>query len=336
MPHRQSSFSASRRRFITLLGGAAAAWPMAARAQQPAMPVIGFLGSDTPELYADRLHIFRQGLSETGYSEGRNVAIDYRWANGQYDRLPELAADLVRHRVAVIFTLGSSAAAFAAKGATSTIPIVFQIGSDPVANGLIASLSRPGSNLTGVTTLGVDITPKRLELLHEAVPAVTVVAGLINPTSVRPEVQSSELQTAGRRLGLQVPILLASTERDLDTVFATMPRLQAGALVISGEPFFASRSEKLAALALQHKVLAISQQRAFAVAGGLMSYGDNDTEASRLIGLYTGRILKGEKPADLPVQQVTKIELIINMKTAKTLGVTFPLTLLGRADEVIE
>jgi len=324
-----------RREFITLIGGAAA-WAGMARAQQPALPVIGVLGSDTPELFAGRLRSFRQGLGETGYAEGRNVAIDYRWANGHYGRLPELAADLVRQRVAVIITLGSSAAAFAAKGATSSTPIVFQIGSDPVATGLVGSLSSPGSNLTGVTTLGVEITPKRLELLHEAVPAATVVAGLINPASGPTEVQSRELQATGRKLGLQVPILFASTDRELDTAFATLAQLQAGGLVIGGEPFLASRSEKLAALTLQHKVLAVSQQRAFAAAGGLMSYGTDDAEASRLVGLYTGRVLKGEKPADLPVQQATRIELIINMKTAKTLGVTFPLTLLGRADEVIE
>jgi len=250
--------------------------------------------------------------------------------------LPELAADLVRQRVAIIITLGSTAAAFAAKGATSAIPVVFQIGSDPVANGLIASLNRPGSNLTGVTTLGAEIVPKRLEVLHEAVPAATVVAALLNPASGRPEGQSRELQAAGRKLGLQVPILFASTERDLDTVFATLPQLQAGGLLIGGQPFLASRSEKLAGLALQHKVIAVSQQRAFAASGGLMSYGNNDAEASRLVGSYTGRVLRGERPTDLPVQQVTRIELIINMKTAKTLGVTFPLTLLGRADEVIE
>jgi len=324
-----------RREFITLLGGASA-WPLAARAQQTAMPVIGVLGSETPELFADRLRSFRQGLGETGYAEGRNAAIDYRWANGHYDRLPELAADLVRQRVAIIITLGSTAAAFAAKGATSAIPVVFQIGSDPVANGLIASLNRPGSNLTGVTTLGAEIVPKRLEVLHEAVPAATVVAALLNPASGRPEGQSRELQAAGRKLGLQVPILFASTERDLDTVFATLPQLQAGGLLIGGQPFLASRSEKLAGLALQHKVIAVSQQRAFAASGGLMSYGNNDAEASRLVGSYTGRVLRGDRPADLPVQQVTRIELIINMKTAKTLGVTFPLTLLGRADEVIE
>src|SRR5262245_46541623 len=325
-----------RRSFLTVLGASAAAWPLAARAQQGAMPVIGFLGSDTPELFADRLRIFRQGLGETGYAEGRNVAIDYRWANGQYDRLSELAADLVRRGVAVIATTGSTRAALAAKAATQTIPIVFTIGSDPVQMGLVASLNRPGGNITGVTTLGVEITPKRLELLHEAIPAATVIAGLINPTSGAPEGQSRELQAAGHKLGLQVPILFASTERDLDTVFATLPRLQASGLVIAGEPFLASRSEKLAALALQHKVLAISQQRAFTAAGGLMSYGTNDAEASRLVGLYAGRVLKGEKAADLPVQQATRIELIINMKTAKTLGVTFPLSLLGRADEVIE
>jgi len=325
-----------RREFITLAGCAAAAWPLAARAQPPALPVIGVLGSDTPELFADRLRAFRQGLGETGYAEGRNAAIDYRWANGHYDRLPELAADLVRQRVAVIVSLGSTAVASAAKGATSSIPVVFQIGSDPVANGLIASLSRPGGNLTGVTTLGAEIIPKRLELLHEAVPAATVIAGLINPASGRPEEQSRELQAMGRKLGLQVPVLFASTDRDLDIAFASLAQLQAGGLVIGGEPFFAGRSERLAAMALQHKVLAISQQRAFAAAGGLMSYGNNDAEASRVVGVYAGRILKGEKPVDLPVQQVTRIELIINMKTAKTLGVTFPLSLLGRADEVIE
>jgi ABC-type uncharacterized transport system substrate-binding protein len=325
-----------RREFIALVGGAAAAWPIAARGQQPTMPVIGYLSSAFPDRDAGRLRGFRQGLSETGFVEGRNVAIEYRWAEEQNDRLPALAADLVRRQVAVIAQAGHVLGVFAAKAATTTIPIVFVTGVDPVALGLVASLNRPGVNLTGVTTLGIELEPKRLELLHGVVPTARTIGALINRTHPIAETQSSELQAGARALGLKLHILDASTERDFDTLFARLAELQAGGLVIATDGLFISRSEHLATLAVRHAMPAIFQLRAFAAAGGLMSYGDSLAEMYRQSGIYAGRILKGEKPIDLPVQQVTRVELIINLKSAKTLGLEVPPSLLARADEVIE
>jgi putative ABC transport system substrate-binding protein len=325
-----------RREFIRLLGGATAVWPLAAHAQQPVMAVIGFLGSDSPDLYADRLRAFRQGLRETGYEEGQNLAIEYRWAEGHNDRLQALATDLVRRQLAVIVT-STTPSVLAAKTATTTTPIVFFVAGDPVALGLVASLNRPGGNLTGTTTLTLDVGSKWLELLHELVPTATTFALLINPTSpALAGAQAKDLQTAARTLGLEVQLLEASTDRDFETAFARLVQLRLGGLIISSDSFFFTRSEQLAALASRHAVPAIFGFREFAAAGGLMSYGASVMDAHRWIGVYTGRVLKGEKPADLPVQQATKVELIVNLKTAKALGLTIPISLLGRADEVIE
>jgi putative ABC transport system substrate-binding protein len=323
-----------RREFIALLGSGVAGWSLAARAQQAAMPVVGFLNGGSPD--ANRVAAFRQGLNETGYIEGRNLAIEYHWAEGQYDRLPALAADLVRRQVNVIAAT-STPAVITAKAATTTIPIVFVTSSDPVQLGLAASLSRPGGNLTGTTTLAIEVTPKRLEILHELLPTAKLFALLVNPTNPYADILSRNVQAAARTLGLQLHILHASTEHDFDTVFATLAQLRAGGLVIGGiEIFFESRRGQLAALALRHSIPTIYQSREFAVAGGLMGYGGNTMDSYRVADLYTGRILKGEKPADLPVQQVTKVDLIINLKTAKVLGLDIPPTLLARADEVIE
>jgi putative ABC transport system substrate-binding protein len=300
------------------------------------VPVIGYLSSASPDRDAGRLRAFRQGLSETGFIEGRNVAIEYRWADEQHDRLPALAADLVHQQVAVIAQAGHVLGVFAAKAATTTIPIVFVTGVDPVGLGLVASLSRPGVNLTGVTTLGIELEPKRLELLHELIPAARTVGALVNRTHPIAEAQSSELQAAARGLGLKLQILDASTERDFDAVFATLVELQADGLVIATDGLFISQSEHLARLAVRHAMPAIFQLRTFAAAGGLMSYGGDFAEMYRQSGAYVGRILKGEKPVDLPVQQVTRVELVLNLKTAKALGLEVPPTLLARANEVIE
>jgi ABC-type uncharacterized transport system substrate-binding protein len=326
-----------RREFIGLLGGVATAWPYAVRAQQQAMPVIGFLSSASPNVYAIRLPAFHQGLKEAGYVEGQNVKVEYRWAEGQNNRLPALAAELVHRQVGVIVAGGGTPSALAAKAATTAIPIVFEVGVDPVEVGLVASLNRPGGNVTGVTNLSVEVGPKRLELLHELVPTANMIALLVNPTSsALAESSLRALQPAAYALGLQLHVLHASTERDFDTAFATLVQLRAGALVIMPDLFFTARSEQLAALALRHAVPTIYLYRGFAAAGGLMSYGSSETENYRVVGIYAGKILKGEKPADLPVQQSTKVELIINLKTAKGLGLTVPTALLVRANEVIE
>jgi putative ABC transport system substrate-binding protein len=325
-----------RRAFITLVGGAAATWPFTARAQQPAMPVIGFVNAAFPQRYARPLSAFLKGLGETGYVDGHNVVIEYRWAEGQNDRLPALATDLVRRKVTVIAAT-STPAALAAKAGTTTIPIVFETSADPVQLGLVASLNRPGGNVTGVTQLNLEIVPKRLELLHELLPTASVMALLVNPTDPGlAEPTTRDLQTVASTLGLQLRVLNASTERDFDKVFATLDQLRPGGLVIGGDALFNSLSEQLAALTVRHAVPAIYQWRQFTAAGGLMSYGSDVTDSYRLAGIYVGRILKGEKPTDLPVQQATKVELYINLKTAKALGITFPLSLLGRADEVFE
>jgi putative ABC transport system substrate-binding protein len=325
----------TRREFITLLGGAGASWPLAVRAQH-AMPVVGFLSTRAPGDDPLLIAAVRQGLKDAGYIEHQNVAIEYRFAENQNDRMSALAADLVHRQVAVIIA-GPTPAALAAKAATATIPIVCELATDPVALGLVASLNRPGGNVTGVTNLGVEVTPKRLQLLHELLPAVTNIALLINPSSPRvAEALLRDSQATANALGLTLHVLEASTEPELDTAFATLVRLRVGALAIGADPFFTSRSERLAALTVRHAVPAVYEFREFVAAGGLIGYGSRLDNSYRLAGVYAGRILKGEKPSDLPVQQSTEVELVINLKTAKALGLTVPITLLGRADEVIE
>ena len=329
-----------RRTFITLVGGAAASpllRPLAARAQQPALPVIGFLGSESPALSREPLRIFRQALGEADFVENRNVAIEYRWAEGQNDRLPALAAELVARTVNVIVAPQSTPAALAAKKATATIPIVIFTAGDPIALGLVASLDRPGGNVTGMTSLGGELAPKRLELLHELMPNATVVALLVNPTNpALAESATKAVRAAAPVLGLNLQIVRAEGEGDFEPVFAQLVQSRASALVIAIDSFFTGRREQLAALALSHRVAAIYQYRDFAAAGGVMSYGGSLAEGFRLVGHYTGRILKGEKPAELPMQQATKVELVVNIKAAKTLGLEFPASLLALADEAIE
>jgi putative ABC transport system substrate-binding protein len=323
-----------RREFITLLGGAAVAWPLAGRAQQAAMQVIGFLDPTSPDGMADRLRAFRQGLKEAGYVEGDNVAISYRWAENQLDRLPELAADLVRRQVAVIAT--TSNAAFAAKAATTTIPIVFIVADDPVRLGLVASLARPGGNLTGTNFLNAELTAKRLELLRELVPAATRVAVLVRPTGSSTEAPLRDIDFAARAMGLQIQVFNVSNSREIDAAFETFARERPDALFVSPHPFLLSRRMQLTHLATRHVIPATYALRDYAEAGGLMSYGASLTDAYRQIGTYAGRILKGAKPADLPVVQASKFELVINAQAARMLGLTVPPTLLARADEVIE
>lgn len=325
-----------RRDFIAGFAGSAATWPLAARAQQKAMPVVGYLGSETPEGSAFRLRAFRQGLSSVGFDEGRNVAFEYRWAQGDNDRLPALADDLVRRRVNVIMTPSSVYSLRAAKAATSTIPIVFEVGIDPVALGLVASLNRPGGNITGATSLNSELGPKRMELLHELLPTAGSVAFLVNPTNLTAEHQTAQMRAATSARRLVLNVMHAATEGELDAVFVKADSLRARGLVIAADFFYVTRSKSLAALALRHAVPAIGFTREFVVAGGLMSYGGIFADTHRQAGIYAGRILNGEKPADLPIHQVTKFDLLINLRTAKALGITFSLPLLGRANEVIE
>jgi putative ABC transport system substrate-binding protein len=325
-----------RREFITLLSGAAA-WPLAARAQQPAMPVVGILAVASPEANAIRLRAFREGLSTAGYVEGQNINIEYRWAEAYTGRLPELAARFVEEQVAVLVTAGGTSAALAAKAATASIPIVFGIAADPVDVGLVASLNRPGGNVTGVTSLNIEVAAKRLELLHELLPSVTTMGLLVNPAVPALAAPVSRIsQAAAHSLGLHLHVVHASSDRDFDAVFEKLIQIHAGALVIGPDNLFTAHSEQLAMLTVRHALPAVYEFREFAAAGGLMSYGSSETEYYRLVGTYAGRVLKGDKPANLPVQQSTKVELVLNLKTAKALGITVPLPVSGRADEVIE
>jgi len=325
-----------RREFIRLIGSVAAIWPLAARAQQSAMPVVGFVNAASPKGYAPLLSAFLKGLSEAGFVDGHNVSIEYRWAEGRVDQLPAMVADLVHRRVAVIAATGTPAA-LAVKAATTTIPTVFETAADPVRLGLVASLKQPGANVTGVTSLLMVVGSKRLELLHELVPTARVMALLVNPANPNvAEINSKELEAAARTLGLELHVLNASTEGDFDVVFTKLLQLRAGGLVISPDPFFTSQSEQLAALTIHHAVPTIHYNPEFVAAGGLLSYGAGSADAYRQAGNYTGRVLSGEKPTDLPIQQATKVELHINLKTAKALGITFPESILQRADAVIE
>jgi ABC-type uncharacterized transport system substrate-binding protein len=325
-----------RREFITLLGGAAA-WPLAARAQQPAMPVVGFIGPGSLDTYVRYLAAFRKGLNESGFVEGQNVTIEYRWAEGQYDRMPELAAELVRRQVAVIAVPGSPPGARAAQAATSTIPIVFGVGEDPVKLGLVASLGRPGGNLTGINFFSAELVAKRLELLRELVPGAVRVAVLVNPAdAIRVESVLSDVQAAASAIGLQTQVFNASTSREIDTAFTALVRERADAVFVGPDAFFNARRVQLSNLAARHMIPAIYASREYADAGGLMSYGTSLADMHRQVGAYTGRVLRGAKPADLPVVQSSKFELVINLQTARLLGLDVPPSLIGRADEVIE
>jgi putative ABC transport system substrate-binding protein len=325
-----------RREFISLIGGVAATWPLAVKAQQPATPVVGYLDSRTHDEGESRAAAFRRGLQESGYIAGQNVAIEYHWAEQQIDRLPAMATDLVKRRVTVIAT-GSTPAAVAAQAVTTTIPIVFEIGSDPVRLGLVANLNRPGGNITGVTNLIVEVGPKRLELLHELLPTAGVMALLVNPADrALAQAQAREMLSAARNRKIELHVLNVRSESDFDAIFADIKRLRVGGLVIGPGSVFTLGLNKLAALTVRYAVPAIWQDRAFPTAGGLMSYGSDILDSYRLAGAHTGRILKGENPAELPVVQATKFELVINLKTAKALGLTIPNTLIGRADELIE
>jgi putative tryptophan/tyrosine transport system substrate-binding protein len=324
-----------RRHFITLIGGAAAVWPLAARGQQAAMPVIGFLHGASFEGYKPMVTSFRQGLKEAGYVDGYNVAIEFRWAEGHYDQLPAMAADLVRRQVTVIVT-GGTPAAFAAKEATSTIPTVISVGVDPVQLGLVGSLNRPGGNVTGTAVLTVELGAKKLEMLHELLPTAAAIALLVNPTNPNVESETRVVQDAARLLGLHLHVLHASTESQIDAAFGALVELRASALIVGVEPFLNDSRAQIVALAARYAVPAVYGVRDFVTAGGLMSYGTDLVDIYRQSGIYAGKILKGARPADLPVQQLTKVALVINLKTAKTLGLTIPTTLLGRADEVIE
>jgi putative tryptophan/tyrosine transport system substrate-binding protein len=329
--------SGIRRREFVLLGGGAAAWPLAARAQQQAMPVIGFLSTRSPDTDAQLMVSLRQGLSAGGFVEDRNVAVEYRYAQGQPSRLPSLASDLVRRQVAIMVTTGGTQAALAAKSATTTIPIVFSIGADPVKAGLVPSLNRPGGNLTGVTTSYDESAPKRLGLLREILPKSTIIGVLVNPTDpITANGETNEMREAARSVGQQVEILQASTERDIDAAFASLIRMRANALIVAPDALFATQAHQLIALATRHAVPTLYWRREFAQAGGLMSYGSNLADALNMMGVYAARILKGEKPGDLPVQQPTKFELVVNVKAAKAIGLAIPESFLARADEVIE